>query len=70
MMPFSQPTTVPSFHRTPTTESRVRAAQPVAVTQADREETAAFPWLLIATSIGITLALAAAALSGVLVVLD
>lgn len=70
MMPFSQPTTVPSFHRTRATESRDRAARLLAVTQADTEETASFPWLLTVTSIGITFALAAAALSGVLVVLD
>ncbi len=70
MMPFSHPTTSPSFHRTPGSESRARVARPVAVAQADSVETAAFPWLLMATSIGITVVLSAAAMFGGLVVLD
>ncbi len=70
MMPFSYPTTSPSFHRMPTTESRARAARPVDVAQPAKVESPAYPWLLMATSIGITAVLAAAAIFGGLVVLD
>ena len=70
MMHFSGPTTSPSFHRTSASEGRVRVARPVDVAEPDMAATAAFPWLLIGTSIGITAVLSAAAIMGVLVVLD
>lgn len=69
-MPYSYPTTSPSFHRTSDAESPIRVARPVDVAQPAMVETAAYPWLLIATSIGITVVLSAAAIFGGLVVLD
>jgi hypothetical protein len=70
VMPYSYPTTSPSFHRTSAAESPIRVARPVDVAQPVMVETSAYPWLLMATSIGITVVLSAAAIFGGLVVLD